>query len=80
MKHISNQWDRFVMLAMPEDAPAIQIREMRNAFYAGVAMVFQEITQRLEDPGMSNEEGGQFLREIHDEINAFILPNLSKTE
>lgn len=70
--HIKTHWDTFMRVAMPPDAPAIQITEMRNAFYAGCAMLFAEIMEQLDNPELSNDTGGEFLSEIHAEINEFV--------
>jgi hypothetical protein len=35
-KAIANEWAKFQAAVMPPDAPIIQRREMRRAFYAGV--------------------------------------------
>jgi hypothetical protein len=59
-------------LAMPADAPEIQVREMRNAFYAGVCMIFAEIMDQLDNPKLTEEDGGKFLSEIHSEVNEFM--------
>lgn len=76
--HIKTNWDTFHRLAMPVDAPDIQVTEMRNAFYAGVAMIFAEIMDQLEKPELSNDEGGEFLAEIHAEVNEFIASKIEK--
>ena len=72
MNHIQTNWDTFMRLAMPPDAPEIQVREMRNAFYAGVCMIFAEMMDQLNNPKVTEEDGGKFLSEIHSEVNGFM--------
>lgn len=77
--HIKTNWDTFNRLAMPKDAPEVQVREMRNAFYAGVAMIFAEIMDQLDNPNLTNDEGGEFMAEIHSEVNEFIASKIEKS-
>ena len=78
MNHIQTHWDTFMRLAMPKDAPEIQVTEMRNAFYAGIAMIFAEMVDKLEQPGVTDADGGKFLSEIHSEVNEFVAGKIGQ--
>jgi hypothetical protein len=49
-KLIEAGWAAFAHLALPKDAPPVQIREMRIAFMAGAEHLFSSIINIL-DPG-----------------------------
>ena len=42
-KIIKENWDEFKKAVIPNNAPPIQVSEMRSAFYAGVQIAFNEI-------------------------------------
>lgn len=47
---MAEQWDTFAKACIPKDAPAIQRREMRRAFYAGAqAILFKVIVSLASD-------------------------------
>lgn len=59
-------------MAVPADAPAIQIEEMRNAFFAGAQHLYACIMRTL-DPGDEPTEADMArLDKIHSELQAFI--------
>ena len=44
---VAEQWDQFCRVVMPADAPLIQRREMRRAFYAGAQCVLFGVIDEL---------------------------------
>ena len=55
MKHIEGGWESYRKNCIPADAPDIQLRESRQAFYAGAAILFHSIMIVL-DPGTEPTE------------------------
>ena len=50
MQRLEAEWLDYKMRVVPRDAPAIQIKETRRAFYAG-AMAFYSQVMSLLEPG-----------------------------
>jgi hypothetical protein len=56
-----------------EDAPKIQLDEMRNAFFAGAQHVFHSITGGLLDPGSEPTDADlRRMDQIDQELRRFI--------
>lgn len=68
MNTVQQQWAMFEKLVMPKDAPPMQRKEMRRAFYAGV-----EATLRLqfEMGDVSDDAGVAMIEGWHDECRRF---------
>jgi len=58
--------------AIPLDAPAVQIEEMRNAFFAGAQHLFSSIMTILEPDAEPTEKDMQRMDLIDKELRAFI--------
>ncbi len=41
MNTLQSEWDLFAKLAIPPNAPGIQINQLRTAFYAGAATILR---------------------------------------
>ena len=72
---IENQWRAFWKMVAPADAdaPEVQRVEMRRAFFAGVACIFKvanDMDERTEEP---TEEDLQLMKEISDELAAYVI-------
>jgi len=64
-------WDSYRKTVMPQDAPDIQIRECRQAFYAGASILFQGLMTAL-DPGEEPTDADlQRMADIQNELDAF---------
>jgi hypothetical protein len=71
-KIIEAGWIGLRAMAVPADAPAIQIEEMRNAFFAGAQHLYACI-MRTMDPGEEPTDADMArLDKIHDELQAFM--------
>lgn len=70
MNTIQEQWNSFAALVVPKDAPPVQQREMRRAFYAG-AEAMTRIHFAIGDKTMSVDAGIQVLEGCHDELRRF---------
>lgn len=57
-----------------EDAPPLQLEEMRNAFFAGAQHVFHSITGGLLDPGSEpTDDDLRRMDQIDRELRRFIV-------
>lgn len=71
-KIIEAGWVSLRFLAVPENAPPVQVEEMRNAFFAGAKHLFSSILTVL-DPGEEPSEADMSrMDKIHEELEAFI--------
>lgn len=72
MKTIGEYWKSFESAIIPTDAPDIQKREMRKAFYAGAASV-ADIQYRIGCDDVSEEEGMKTLEKLHRDIDEYYV-------
>lgn len=71
MKHIEGGWQSYLKTCIPEDAPEVQRRECRQAFFAGAAVLFQSIMVTL-DPGTEpTDKDMERMSHIQAELDAF---------
>lgn len=68
---ISDKWKAFEKAIIPQNAPSIQRQEMRRAFYAGCAAMF-ELTTNLGDDNISEEQGAEILDQMQSELTEFL--------
>lgn len=70
-KPIEAGWQSYRSTVLPQDASEIQIRECRQAFYAGAAILFEGLMNAL-DPGDDPTEAdlGR-MAAIQNELDAF---------
>lgn len=80
-KLVEAGWVGLRLAAIPEDAPKVQLQEMRKAFFAGAQHLFSSILSILdqgEEPtaddlrrmDLINAELGQFVEELQREIGS----------
>ena len=70
MNTIQEQWESFATRVVPKDAPAIQRKEMRRAFYAG-AEAMMRINFAIGHDSISEDAGIQILNGCQDECRRF---------
>lgn len=70
MNTIAAEWDSFCARAMPEDAPPIQVTEMRRAFYMG-AVCMLRLQLGASDKSVSEDAAVMMLQGWHDECDLF---------
>lgn len=71
MKAIEQGWKSYRELVVPDDASDVQIRETRQAFYAGAAILFQALMVAL-DPGTEpTADDMQRMADLQAELDAF---------
>jgi phosphoribosylaminoimidazole (AIR) synthetase len=72
VNHIQNNWEDFFNRAMHKDTSELQKKEMRMAFFCGAGMIFADLTEKLDKPEVSDQEGGDFMAELQQEILEFL--------
>ena len=70
MRTIQEQWDSFEALVLPKDAPAVQVQEMRRAFYGG-AQIMLFALMKIGDDDLSEEAGANILEGYNQEMSEF---------
>lgn len=71
MKYIERGWDSYRRLVVPRDASETQIKETRQAFYAGASILFQSLMLTL-DPGETETDADmQRMADLQAEIDEF---------
>lgn len=71
LDRLKREWGSFANSVIPRDAPLIQRREMRRAFYAG-AQTMLTLCAALGTEEYSEEEGCRVLEELTQELQAFL--------
>lgn len=70
MKVIERAWNSYRQL-LPADASEAQLRETRQAFYAGAAILFEALMLVLDPGDEATEADMQRIRDVHAELRAF---------
>jgi hypothetical protein len=71
MKRLAGEWLDYDMKVIPREAPEIQRRETRRAYYAGATTLLALILQSLE-PGAEPTEGElRKMDQLKEEIDKF---------
>lgn len=71
-KLIQAGWIALRVLAIPEDAPQVQIIEMQKAFFSGAQHLLSSIMTMLEPGGDPTEKDIKRLESIHEELKAWV--------
>jgi hypothetical protein len=71
-KLIEAGWVGLKMLSIPENAPAIQVSEMRNAFFCGAQHLFASIMTVLEPDADPTDADLKRMDLIDKELKEFI--------
>jgi hypothetical protein len=71
-KLVEAGWVGLRIAAIPPDAPAIQLTEMRQAFFAGAQHVFSSMLRFLDDGEEITEDDLRRVSLLHDELQIFI--------
>lgn len=71
-KLVEAGWVGLRLAAIPHDAPAVQLEEMRTAFFAGAQHLFSSV-MTIMDPGDEPTDADmRRIRRIDDELCAFL--------
>lgn len=64
-------WNEFARKVVPANAPELQVKEMRMAFFAGATALFYELMTTLDPDEEPTNADMRRLAEINREIDAF---------
>lgn len=70
-KLIEVGWQAMCMFVIPANAPAVQVSEMRKAFFLGAQHVFASMMAMLEPGDDATELDFKRMDAIHNELEAF---------
>ncbi|KYC42096.1 hypothetical protein WA1_19035 [Scytonema hofmannii PCC 7110] len=76
IRTIEQEWLDFRKKVIPHNASAVQVNEMKKAYYMGAYAMLQ-LSKALGDEDISEEEGVQFLEQNENFLHHF-FKNLSK--
>lgn len=68
MKTLAEQWEDFRAQVIPAAAPHVQLKEMRNAFYAGAMCFYVASMEAAEHP---EDVAVGYMGRLYDELKAF---------
>lgn len=71
MKYIERGWESYMKYVMPKDAPPVQVKETRQAFYSGAAVLFWTLMMDLDEDHEPTDEDLQKMENLQKEIDAF---------
>lgn len=69
MKYIQKGFDSYRSLVIPKNAPDIQVKECRYAFYAGAAMLFEAMMMIMDDDREPTEDELNKMQAIQKELD-----------
>lgn len=70
MRYIEKGWNSYRAL-LPKEAGEVQIRETRQAFYGGAAILFESIMMMLDPGAEPTEADMQRMTDIQNELREF---------
>jgi len=65
-------WVALRAMAVPKDAPQVQLDEMRQAFFAGAQHLFGSIMTIMEEGAEPTEKDLERVEQINEELSGFI--------
>lgn len=71
MKHIEAGWQSYLKLVVPAGASAVQIRETRQAFFAGAAILMQKIMLIMDEDREPTAKDMEHMAAIQKELDDF---------
>lgn len=70
-KLIEAGWQYMLMLVIPKDAPAVQVSEMRKAFFMGAQHLYAALMCIMDEDAEPTEKDLEKMGLIHNELAAF---------
>lgn len=71
MKYIEKSWESYRKLVVPADASETQVRETRQAFYAGASIIFTGMIHIMDGGDEPTDADMKRMMDIQLEIDAF---------
>lgn len=69
---IERGWIKYAEHVLPANAPRIQRKECRLAFYAGAGLLFEKLTNAVGPDDVSEDAGVDIMASVDAEIRAFL--------
>lgn len=73
MRHIETGWNSYRKMVVSSEASDVQVRETRQAFYAGASILFESLMMVLEPGDEPTDTDMQRMEDIQSEIDEFGL-------
>jgi hypothetical protein len=70
-RYIAEQWNEYLTRIMPKDAPAIQVRETKRAFYAGAHSLLMAVCASVSAGEETTPADIEIITDIQAEVEAF---------
>jgi hypothetical protein len=64
-------WQSMLLLVVPKDAPDVQVKEMRNAFFMGAQHLYAALMCIMDEDAEPTEADMKKMSLIHHELEAF---------
>lgn len=71
LRSIEQEWNDYAAKVIAKDAPEVQLRETKMAFFAGAWALFTAL-EEISEPHISEAEGEAYLTARRAEIRAFV--------
>jgi len=71
-KIVESGWVSLKMQVIPENAPQVQLEEMRMSFFAGAQHLFGSIMSVLDEDAEPTEADLERMSKINDELDEFL--------
>ena len=71
MKYIANGWKSYQSMVVPKDAPDVQIKETRQAFFAGAAVLFETLMMALDSGDEPTDNDLKRMADLQAEIDEY---------
>jgi len=68
---MAEQWNEFSRQIIHKDAPEIQKREMRRAFYAGAQSILFRVIESFAPESEPTDEDLKIIEDLHQELQDF---------
>ena len=68
---MAEQWDSFARAVLPKDASAVQLQEMRRAFYAGAQAILHGVIAALAPEAEPTDEDLHMMANLEIELSEF---------
>ena len=70
-KYIQSGWASYQKCVIPEDASPVQIKETRQAFFSGAAVLFWTLMTGLDEDREPTDDDMRKMEDLQKEIDAF---------
>ena len=68
--YLEQEWESLIAEVIPKNAPPLQVREMKRAFYMGAVAAISLTTNAADK--LSEDDGVVFMRSLRQEMRDFM--------